>query len=233
MEPRSRGLNPFSAFVPPGGKKVERGKCTPRGKCTLVDPNWAIFHFLSTRRNKCGKVFQSPRPAFHFLSVRWHSGGIPTTFGVRRAEPKRRLHATRFAGACRRFERGKCGCGHTKLQQAVLSTPTRTEVFLVSFRTILVRCSTSNPPGAVQGIGPDTDRGGEGVAPGGEAIDRSADVGRVAHPLSKRTSDRFGVVLACAGGSGRSKGCAWVGGEEDAHYERWSRRERARCWPSL
>ena len=40
------------------------------------------------------------------------------------------------------------GCGHTKLQQAVLSTPTHTEGSLASYRTILVRCPTSNPPGA-------------------------------------------------------------------------------------
>ena len=90
------------------------------------------------------------------------------------------------------------GCGHTKLQQAVLSTPTRTEVFLVSFRTILVRCSTSNPPGAVMRSS------NHAVAPTrGEAIDRSADVwSRVAHPP-------FQTHLRSVWGRPRLRGRLW------------------------
>ena len=86
MESRSRALEHFSAFVPPGGKKVEDcpirvDQCTFTSGCTFTS-----FHFLSARRNKCGKRVQAPRPGFHFVSARWHFGGTPTTFGAGRAE---------------------------------------------------------------------------------------------------------------------------------------------------
>ena len=116
------------------------------------------------------------------------------------ATPAARYATSLAVPTFRRYDtfRRHGGCGHTKLQQAVLSTPTRTGGPLASFRTSLVRLSTSNLHSAGMRSS------NHAVAPTrGEAIDRSADVGRVAHPLSKRTSDRFGVVLACAGGSGR------------------------------
>ena len=103
------------------------------------------------------------------------------------------------------------GCGHTKLQQAVLSTPTRTGGLLASFRTSLVRLSTSNLPSAGMRSS------NHAVAPTrGEAIDRSADVwSRGPPPFRGPTHLRSVWHRPCLHGRcWPVKGCAWVEGRE-------------------